>query len=99
MARSSHVVYENPYGKFQKHAEQELELLRRERERMVQRTAEIDERERQLREYLKALTPLIAKDPGHVHAEAALPIFAISNYTNLEKLGHRVILEPRGAAA
>jgi len=62
MPRSSHVVYKNPYGKFQQHAEQELELLEQERERLVQRMAEIDDRERQIHEYLKALAPLMAKD-------------------------------------
>jgi len=68
MARSSHIVYRNPYGQLQTHAEQELALLEEERERLVQRTEEIDERARQLREYLKAMTPLIAKDSGQALA-------------------------------
>jgi hypothetical protein len=69
MARSSRLVYKNPYGAFQTHAEQELELLRQERERLGQRMAEIDERERQLREYLKAITPLMANGPGKAPEE------------------------------
>jgi hypothetical protein len=66
------IVYRNPYEKFQTLAEQELALLRQERERLVQRMAEIDERERQFCEYLKAVAPLVEKDPGHAHAEAGL---------------------------
>jgi hypothetical protein len=72
MPRSSHVVYKNPYGKFQKHAEQELELLGQERDRLVQRTAEIDERERQIREYLKALAPLMARGPEPALADVGV---------------------------
>jgi hypothetical protein len=72
MARSSHIVYRNPYGELQTHAEQELALLEEERERLVQRTAEIDERARQLREYLKAMTPLIAKGSGQALAEVGV---------------------------
>jgi len=66
------IVYRNPYEQFQTLAEQELELLRHERERLVQRMTEIDERERQVSEYLKALAPLVEKGPGHAHAEAGL---------------------------
>jgi hypothetical protein len=66
------IVYRNPYEKFQTLAEQELALLRQERERLVQRMTEIDERERQFCEYLKAVAPLVEKDPGHAHAEAGL---------------------------
>ena len=72
MARSSHLVYRNPYGQLQTHAEQELALLEEERERLVQRTAEIDERARQLREYLKAMTPLTAKGSGQAVAEVGV---------------------------
>jgi len=79
MARSSHIVYKNPYGQLQTHAEQELALLEEERERLVQerehlvqRTAEIDERARQLREYLKAMTPLIAEGSGQALAEVGV---------------------------
>jgi hypothetical protein len=72
MARSSHIVYRNPYGQLQTHAEQELALLEEERERLVQRTAEIDERARQLREYLKAMTPLTAKGSGQALAEVGV---------------------------
>jgi len=66
------IVYRNPYEQFQTVAEQELALLKQERERLVQRLAEIDERERQFNEYLKAVAPLAEKDPGHAHAEAGL---------------------------
>jgi hypothetical protein len=66
------IVYRNPYEQVQTLAEQELALLRQERERLVQRMAEIDERERQFCEYLKAVAPLVEKDPGHAQAEAGL---------------------------
>jgi len=66
------VIYRNPYEQFQTLAEQELALLRQERERLVQRMAEIDERERQFSEYLKAVAPLVEKGPGPAHAEAGL---------------------------
>jgi hypothetical protein len=66
------IVYKNPYEQFQTLAEQELALLRQERERLVRRMAEIDERERQFSEYLKAVAPLVEKDPGHAYAEAGL---------------------------
>jgi hypothetical protein len=72
MARSSRLAYKNPYGAFQTHAEQELELLRQERERLGQRMAEVDERERQLREYLKAITPLMANGPGKAPEEVGV---------------------------
>jgi len=45
------IVYKSPYEQFQTLAEQELALLRDERERLVQRMAEIDERERQFRPF------------------------------------------------
>ena len=61
-----------PVNRVQALAEQELALLRQERERLVQRMAEIDERERQFFEYLKAVAPLVEKDPGHAQAEAGL---------------------------
>jgi hypothetical protein len=66
------IVYKSPYEQFQTLAEQELALLRHERERLVQRMAEIDERERQFSEYLKAVAPLIEQDSGPAHAEAGL---------------------------
>jgi hypothetical protein len=66
------IVYRNPYEQFQTVAEQELALLRQERDRLVQRLAEIDERERQFTEYLKAVAPLAEKDLGHVHAEGGV---------------------------
>jgi hypothetical protein len=66
------IVYRNPYEQFQTLAEQELALLKQERERLVQRIAEIDERERVFSEYLKAVAPLVEKDPGQAHAEAGL---------------------------
>jgi len=72
MARSSHVVYKNPYGQLQTLAEQELALLKQERERLVQRLAEVDERERQFSEYLKAVAPLVEKDPVRAHTEASI---------------------------
>ena len=66
------IVYRNPYEQFQTLAEQELALLKQERERLVQRMAEIEQREREFREYLKAVAPLIEKDSGPAHAEAGL---------------------------
>ena len=66
------IVYRNPYGELQTLAEQELALLRQERERLVQRLAEVDERERQFSKYLKAVAPLVKKDLGHAHAEGGV---------------------------
>jgi len=66
------IVYRNPYEQFQTLAEQELALLKQERERLAQRIAEIDERERVFSEYLKAVAPLVEQDPGQAHAEAGL---------------------------
>ena len=66
------IVYRNPYEQFRTLAEQELALLRHERERLAQRMAEIDERVRVFSEYLKAVAPLVENDPGHFHAEAGV---------------------------
>ena len=66
------IVYRNPYEQFQTLAEQELALLKQERERLAQRIAEIDERERVFSEYLKAVAPLVEKDRGHALSKAGL---------------------------
>jgi hypothetical protein len=66
------IVYKNPYEQFRTLAEQELALLRQERERLVQRMGEIDERERQFSEYLKAVAPLARNQSGHAYAKAGI---------------------------
>jgi hypothetical protein len=66
------IVYKNPYEQFRTLAEQELALLKQERERLVERITEIDERERQFREYLKAVAPLVDKHPGHAYAKGGI---------------------------
>jgi hypothetical protein len=65
-------IYTNPHEKSYRAAEEELLNLEQERQKLTMRLEWIDQRLKHLENFVKAIAPLIADDPGVAAAEAGL---------------------------